>query len=265
MLAELVPPARLAQARRSLRVRIGQVTGQGFEAEVRIHGEAGEIARVLSGASCEGVAEAALLVIAVALDPEGLVGHEGLPSPAPEVDHAEARKARARRASLGLGVLGDFGSLPAPSVGLGLHAGLGWSVWQVAIELTGFWPRETREDAATAQGRMGLFSGALRSCVDLLREPVRLGPCAAVELGAATGRGTHVREGTTAVGLWALGLGGVALGLPVREGRAFSPQLLAALGVPWARPSFEVDGYGRVFRAAPWVARISIVVQRDFW
>jgi hypothetical protein len=86
-----------------------------------------------------------------------------------------------------------------------------------------------------------------------------------VELGAATGRGTHVREGTTAVGLWAAAMAGIKLGMPPRESRAFSPELLVALGVPWARPSFEVDGYGRVFRASPWVARVSIVVYRDFW
>jgi hypothetical protein len=112
---------------------------------------------------------------------------------------------------------------------------------------------------------MGLYTGALRGCVDLLRRPLSLGPCAALELGAATGRGTHVREGATAVALWGAALAGVRLGLPSRAIRAFSPQILLALGVPWARPSFEVDGYGRVFRASPWVARFAIGMNLDFW
>jgi hypothetical protein len=86
----------------------------------------------------------------------------------------------------------------------------------------------------------------------------------ALELGAATGRGTAVRDATTTVGLWAAALAGVSLGLPAREGRVLTPRLGLAVGVPWARPSFEVDGYGRVFRASSWVARLSIALRHDF-
>ena len=248
-------PARETPA--VVRVQIAQRADGRWNVDIWMYGAGGSGERSFIGASCTHVAEAAALIVAMALDPTAAAARG-------ESDAAAAREGASTETSAGLSaglrLSADAGSLPEPSAGAALVLGLELARLHAQLEAAAWLPQEARIGPdGELGGRFGLFTAALRGCFDVLLfagDALRAGPCLGFEAGLVTGRGVDISEPGTDRDLWAAALGGVSLlhvgSSPVQLG------LLVELGVPLHRPIWEIDDFAEVFRAAPLVGRLSL-------
>lgn len=231
-------------------------------------GESGE--RQFAGKTCDEVADATALVLSVMLAPvptTETVKEQGFrpkptpaPAPAPALREAPAPVPEAPKTQWGVGprVGGDVGTLPRPTLFAG---GAGWFAWsRVRLELgASIWvPRDTtsgpRDDAGAL---VGLWAGHSKGCFAFLPGSTALEGCLGAAAGRASGRGQGIQNPSSA------GASYVAL-LPGATLRSRVGPLPASLGldVPVAlvRPAFEIDGYGRIYRASPVALRATLGV-----
>lgn len=244
------------------RVSISRIEGDGFAAEIVVP-NAG--VRHIEGTDCRQVAEAAVLVIAIAHDPLAVAGSFSRLSGESRRETGPARSPSVPGGYLGLEVGADLASLPQLTAGGGLVFGLSLPRG-MRVEMAGYaWlPRtSTRGPTSRASAEIGLYSGSLRGCLDLSWGHLLAGPCVAVELGVTKGKGLDVSHPREVSGLWSAGWLGFALRPRTREG--FVPAARVELGTPFERPSFEVNGYGQVFRADVWLLRASLAFRRDLF
>ncbi|MBI5514727.1 MAG: hypothetical protein HY909_13210 [Deltaproteobacteria bacterium] len=186
----------------------------------------GEGQRTLWVRSCREAAEATAVVLAFLLD-GGVVSEAprrappgdarvlpvyrlAFPTWDPEVPEPPPRPARApprwwwlfARTAL------DVGSLPGPSVGLGL--GGAWERGRFRVELQGWWwAPQTQRLRDGAGGAFQRGTGQLRGCWLPLLGALQAGTCVGLELGWLHGRGVGVgrpEEGTAFWGAASLGL-----------------------------------------------------------
>ncbi len=270
----------------TVRVQIDRLPSGQWEARIttpdrEIIGE-----RVLQATSCELLAGAAALIVAIALDPvataERMAEREReppappakpLPDPAP-APPPRTPTARAPAAAIaeatddttrlagGLRVSGDLGSLPGPSLGIGLALDLLHERLLLQAEATAWLPRVAlRGPVEGSGGEIGLYSGALRGCLDLVQTPGRgfcLAPCLAAEAGLSTGIGFNLTHPERSHSPWVAGLAGLAV--RQRASGLFLWALLEA-GLAIRRPIYAIDGFERpVFQASPVLGRVSLGV-----
>jgi hypothetical protein len=160
-------------------------------------------------------------------------------------------------------LLGDVGSLPAPALGLGVGAQLGWSRW--LIELTGtLWSeRHARLDSTTvpdAGADVSLVTGGLGACALPLDEAsTEIALCAGWEMGRVSGIGTGITSPRRVNGLWlapSLDAGlrwkpaGSRLGIGARLGAV----------APLGQRAFFIERLGTVHEAQSLVARAGLSV-----
>jgi hypothetical protein len=303
-----------APARARARVQIEGTPQTGYVAEIEIERGASSGERTLRGARCTELAEAAVLIIAMVIDPEAATraaaatspapstpspapapserpsrteaqAAERAPAPAPqnpereaeleekpeteqadepeeeELDEDEPSDPRTLgRFTLGLLAGGDAGSLPQPTALGGLFAGLAWQHSRFELRALAYLPQiEERGPTIDSGAEIGLYAAALSGCLDALgsRDQERaLGACAVVEAGLSSGTPQGVSDGQPKDGLWLAGL----LGVDGRQ-QLIGPlhlRLYAEIGIPILRPSYELDAFGRVFRASPVLGRFGI-------
>jgi hypothetical protein len=305
--------------RAQVRVLIEGTQQRGYVARIEIaRGQsAGE--RELRGPRCDELAEAAVLVVAMAIDPEGAAARAAAATDAartsasdtaasapperanaatnepsqpvprnrqadaepPPPDDAEAGgdepaeaedeaeepiedepsdPSKVGRFVLGVRGTGDAGSLPSATFGGGLIAGVHWQ--RVRLELQALAYRPQLQEHGPAPGsatEIALYAGAITTCYDILgaRDEQRaLGACAAFEAGLSSGRPRLISDGREATGFWLAGFAGI----DARQ-RVVGPlhlRLLAEIGLPVVRPYYEIDPFGRVFRASPVLGRFGI-------
>lgn len=251
-------------------------------------GDRGE--RVVEGASCADLGEAASLIVAMAFDPVAVAlteeraiavpasqpvlppgppvlappPHEPVMPPPPEPPPPEPTRPAPRsarptslerpKALVSALALVDLGALPEPAPGLGVGLGVGWSRLRVEARF-GLWPSSRRTLASGKGGELSLASGALAGCVRLLppRARVELASCAGLELGRIEGRGFGVTSPSAGDALWIA----PELGLVGRV--AVTPWLGLRLDLrgaaPLARPDFVLSGVGVVHTSSPVVGR----------
>ncbi len=183
-----------------------------LELETEVDGRRG--ARLLEADSCEGLARAATLVLALTLG-EGLARRRAeeearaaepppppLPAPPPPAlaeplpPSPTSRQANGL-AWLALGVASDpLGVLtPGLALGLGYQAGL----LRVAASLSATLPRSSAFGASGAQVRSQAFSGGVAACLAPELPPLQLAACgeASVTLVAAAGERTEHNQSAT--------------------------------------------------------------------
>lgn len=251
-----------------VRVKIAELRDGRWNADIWMYGALGSGDRSFEGGSCQEVAEATTLIVALALDA----------SPSPDAESASADDASApgrgtgssasmqarERAQIAAGVraTGDVGSLPGPDLGMALVLALQYRRARAEIEGMAWLPRtEHPAPIAGGGGKFGLYTGGLRGCLDLLRSgdgAFNLGPCAGAEAGMTTGTGIGLSRAPQRRNFWGAGL----LGLSVRYLGA-SPLwlgMLAEVGVPFHRAAWQIDDFGTVFQASPIVQRGSLGV-----
>jgi hypothetical protein len=264
---------------------VKQERGWRLRLTTRIDGEEG--ARELEAPTCEAIANAVALILALSYDPNGVVAAPEGPSEigAPTASHAGPKRAADTRpppsspprtedpekgeasgdeaegsedgaAWLGGAVAAlvsaDIGALPVPTVGFGGAAGLqlGWMRLEVAGR---YWLPQSETVGGGAGGDFEFASGELRGCPGWTYHPVTLGGCAGVELGRMAAEGFGVDRTEEASLLWAAArLGGL---VSVAVVGPLALRLDVGMSIPFDRPRWVLDGIGVVDQPAPVTAR----------
>lgn len=262
----------------TVRVTIERLPDEHWEAKISSSGPEVFGVREFRGSSCERLVEAVALVIAIALDPfstsESITGRESAPSkPIAEVPVKKKKQLRQKpRATpiadeklffmTGLRAAGDLGSLPEPTMGMGLALGLYYERWLVEVEAKVWLPQVAlRGPIAGSGGTIELYSGGLRGCFDALQafgRQLSLGPCLAAEAGLSSGTGINISHPTRSIGLWGAGLAGL-FSRQTTESVALS--ILVEAGIPFLRPIYAIEDFDPpVFQASRVVGRVSLDV-----
>jgi hypothetical protein len=213
--------------------------------------------RSLEGGSCQAVSQAAALVVALA------IRAQATPSvrPVAPVPGAPSRSAH-ERPFLASQVIADLGSLPGPAVGLGISGGVTFSGFRVEPRVGYFAPRTATIERSGLGARFTLGTAGARVCTPFPRSEWWFAPCVGggVDWVRAQGFGALRPRDASA---WAALMSASAV-----AGWDVSPIISLRLElegvVPLARPEFEVDGVGEVFRRAPLALRGNLGLELHF-
>lgn len=252
----------------SIEVRISRLESDRYQAEIeaRREGETGE--RSLHGESCARVSEATVLIAALVLDPSGAALRtaaqkvEPDPKPQAEADDEEDvdEPGPPLRFSIAARAVGDAGSLPTLTAGASLALGASLGALRFELQALAFLAQDATSGPVGGSGaRIGLYSGALRTCLDAAHAFDRtftLAPCLAIEAGLSTGEARGISDGQSRRGLWTAGL----IGFSARQlfADALFLELLAEIGAALHRPRYQIDGFGGVFQASPVIGRTAL-------
>ncbi len=238
--------------------------------------------RVFDAGSCNSLADATALIVALAIDPQRVQTGAGSAATteasataaattalAPEPDHVPppiaARTHAPAPSSLFAAfaaISGDLGTLPRAAYGLHLGAALLFP--RARLELYGgYWPAQQAHDPVVAGGggELSLSAGGMRGCWVPLSGTFVLAACPGLELGLLHGQGTGLRTPQTSDGLWfaATILGRVTW----RITRSWSLLLDVSLVVPFVRDTFTIDQQ-TIEQSAPVEGRASVGPELQF-
>lgn len=252
------------------RMRARAVAVHEPDGQWRLNMDVGASSRTVEGASCEELARAAALFLALLVDPiqREAAAALTLPDTRPErpakavADRAPSRAARTRSTLLeiGAGVTADVGTLPHATVLGTLSVGAWFGRARLAVAIAAGLAQDVIESDTTvarltpsmlnASGCYGWRAGAL----------LEWGPCLSSELGVMRSETVGLTNGGKNAWMW-WGAGGAWL-IAARPTRALRVE--ASLGgvVPIVHPSFRVEGVGVVYeqRAAARGALVAAMV-----
>lgn len=220
--------------------------------------------RELEGRDCEAVSQAAALVIALAIRAQAVPPppRPAEPPPAPPPRPREPAPSTGPRGFLGLGPIVDFGSAPSAAFGLGLSGGLRWPALRLEPSLAYFAPRsQTVVDRPAVGADFALATLGVRACVPL-GGVVWLGPCLGGGIDWLRGAGFGARAPRTGSAFSAVGRAGLLAGWDISSIISLRLELEGVL--PLARPAFEVDGAGFVYRRSTIAARTAFGLDVHF-
>jgi len=218
--------------------------------------------RELSGVSCEEVAQAAALVVALTIRAEAEPESKPTQVPPRRTPESEPTVNRHARPFLAAALTADVGSLPKPAVGLAVSGGatLGWLRFEPVLA---YFAPETAVTADTGEGaHLSLAAATLRACVPFPDGALWLAPCVGggVDLVHASGFGAD--ETRSPWTFDAFGTGAVVGGWDISP--IISARLELGLVVPLARPDFVVDGGTEVYERSPVAARSMVGLELHF-
>lgn len=206
--------------------------------------------RELSSPSCDELTDAAVLLLALALDAVD-VDPPTDPAPRPGAAPVVARIVRANgrtrggvRASVGLSV----GVLPSPSLAASLRVWIARGRWRVEVAAA-LLPAQVVTLAGGASAELRAAQVGLRVCRSLTRAPFELAACAGADVALLQGRSAGVLR--TAEGASTLASLTAGTTLTWRVTRTFAA--VASVEGAWAveRPRFVILGVGEVHTSAP--------------
>jgi hypothetical protein len=204
--------------------------------------------RELTGDNCETLSSAALLVAALTVDP--LAAADALAQTPVDVSSAAARPVHAL---LALRFQGDVGTLPFPTVGPGLEAGLEVGPLRVSAEAA-VWLPQVKLRADRAGGRMALLEGAIRGCVDALRTARGgAGPCLGVAAGPYFGHGLGVMTRNHTLAPWLAGTLGISAH---QHAGSIALEASAQVGLTLIGPTYSIGG--EAFFQPRWFGRVTV-------
>lgn len=229
------PSERFAGDGVSFDVAIAPNARSDFELRVATRREGKRLERALTTQSCDEALDAAVVLVALALDPNAVAASE---------PHAPPRP-KARRLSVHLS--GGVGAGEAPGLTPVLDGGAALELGLAGFMLEGFWVVPARATLAGEQrgGEIGLFGGLAAACFVPFREPGRLWACALFGAGAWTSRGASVINPASHLDPW------MGAGLRLRYAQPLTQRLaltLQADGIgAGRRPEFFLEGLGKVY------------------
>lgn len=260
--------------------------GESWQLDVLQRSSTGTRARSVKAASCQELADATALFMALAVDPSlaasgaasAAFPGEQQPEPQAPAREAEAVPAptatgsasaeppsdpaqppvpdRPLRVHAGLSVALTAGRLPGKAFGSVLHAGVSRRSWLWLAEL-GFHPERQATVAGSGAGgdlsMLGLSTGA-GYLVDL--EPMAVGPVLGVEVGWLRGSGTGVQNPTRADVLLLSAHAGARYALTLSHEWALTAA--GAFSALANRPRFVLDGIGPVYQPERWGWRLGV-------
>lgn len=214
-------------------------------------GGAGE--RTLTGASCDEVAEAAALILALAADETTATNPAPVPLAAPSERPASVasvappvaprRREPALRLFVRVDAALDVGSLPSASPGVAVAAGVARARWRV--ELSAFTFAAQRATlAGGVGGDVGVSGGLARGCLGVLNQRFGLDACAGLEGAWMYGEGVGLPDARSGGAMrWAARVG---LAARWRVTSAVRLRALIEPAVELAGPTFVVENAGAV-------------------
>jgi hypothetical protein len=256
---------------------------------LRIEDEAAEPAvseRSLVAPDCEKLVDTLAVAITLALDaaaprrvlpvpasapaPTTVASARAGAAPASDVVSAEPQSATTARPVVRVvaRVLGDVGSLPSPTFGLGLGARLAWSRLQLELLGTLWSEQHASLDVSGLPGAgadVALATGTLSLCstpLGLDGDPLVLALCLGWEMGRLSGEGTGISRPRQAGGLWLAPA--ASLGLTWRPAPALGLGAHIGAATPLGRGEFYLDRLGTVHEPASVVARAGLGVDVAF-
>jgi hypothetical protein len=261
-----------------LRTRQGEVTGE----------------RTVEATTCAGVAEAAAVVLAIALLSPAAAAEtpaatrapvrdleRGPPSRAsragpallrsqppfiPPQDAASGATPAAHQVAFGMSAIGDAATLPSPAVGASFT--LAWQPGRARIELEArTWAPQTHTLEAFAAGaRFSMTSLGARGCWAVWRSAlgrVEFGACAGVDLQRVAAPGRGVDSSYDASAAWAALTPGGLGRLVLTPWLALRARLEGS--VPLSRPRFVIEGAGDLHRPAALSAGAAFGMELSFF
>lgn len=272
---------------------------RGWRAKIALI-EDGELPREreIEGETCAEVADAAAVIVALAIDSAAGVLpppplsvplpppplSEPLPPPLPHIAwrprppafrlarpeaRPAARSASPRRAAksfdLGFKTMGgvDFRSLPAPAVGFGLGAFVSLSRNRIEVFVAGWLPEVAAAPQRPYAGAdISLVVGGARYCRLLVGSPLGLAGCGGIEIGAMTATSFGVPVSGAGSALWLAPELGV-LGL-LNPSHTVSLSFELTGLAPSTRQAFWITGLGEVYRPPALTGRAVLGVEAHF-
>jgi hypothetical protein len=240
-----------------------------WEARIVTRGAGGSGERRFVGPTCKLVSDAAVLVVAMTVDPMATAERvtamrDASQRPAPTAALARPPSSDWPRMLAGLRAAADVGSLPGPSAGLGMALGVQYRRLRVEGEATAWLPRlALARPSRDRGGEIGLYTGALRGCWDGLRSAsgeLALAGCLEGEAGVTTGQGTTgIARPKETSGLWVAAFAGLTLSQGSAAG--LRSWLSLDVGTPIRRPEYVIDEGAApvaVFQASAVVGRAAL-------
>lgn len=231
--------------------------------------------RELQAATCTELGDAA--AVGIAMSVRALVEAErpapevppatvsvSPPPPAPSLPLAEpASPTRPGRSAVAgrVALVGDAGSLPGPTIGVELGAGVRLSWVRIGASGTVLIPRDKQVTPGVG-GEVDLAYGALEICAPDGDRRIEVFVCGGFELGRLAAKGTGIMQPRLGSVLWETVRADVGVALPLRAGLRLA--LRAGAGVPLSRPQFVLNGTTLVHRPAAVVARAAAGVELEF-
>jgi len=217
--------------------------------------------RTLEASTCDGLANATALIVALMIDPSAVAAHEPmsadqtgpvapsasppprsrLPAP-PLAPPKPLAPSRGTHGLVGASVSGNLGLLPAPDVELGGELGMAAKNWRLELR-AGYGPRQVKSDVLTrpagAYGEFqAVFVGNLAGCLTASHAALEFGPCLDVEAGVIHGQGVGASTPLERYQPWVgIGAGGL---LAVRLGHDVSLPVHLDAVVPLWRPQYVI-------------------------
>ncbi|HJX63694.1 MAG TPA: hypothetical protein VJ860_07045 [Polyangia bacterium] len=232
--------------------------------------------RSLEAASCQDLANAAALIVALMIDPDAVAAHatttQPVAAPAPPLtappatDPAPESRPRSVEFLVGVHAAGSYGTLPSVDVGAGGGIGLQGRRWRAEVRGTYGLRRDQKAMAAAPAGAYGQFNFtavAFAGCLNLGRGGLAFGPCADAEFGVTSAQGFGVSQSLPASTPWlAVGAGGYAA---ISLGRHLSLPLHLDVLAPLRRSEFVFKNEPkRVFQAPAVGVRMSAGIELHF-
>lgn len=239
----------------------------GWRLRVAVALPSGSVARDVTSSDCSELADAAGLIIAVALDPLRVVHTVEADTPTKTIEPPPPRKQEvdAERppkleepapppaapvdrmdVDLRLAAVGEFGSLALFRGGVGFGVGIVGRIFRVDVAGQYWAPRTVRHfgtdpDAGVAVQQTGL---GVRGCLLPRLGPIELSSCAGFEAGASWGTGLGIGIQRTTVVPWAAVVLGQEVAWTSRRRVGVFAGIDAMLWV--VRPRFRVQDVGAV-------------------
>ncbi len=237
-------------------------TGDGYRATLQTesNGTVGE--RTFRASTCEQLAEAAALIIALAHCPDLATA----PPPTARLDEPDPRSPpQPERLSAGAFVASDVGAQPSVSFGAGVDVSLHFGPFTLSAHglrtvsqraVAG--PRA--DSGIEAQTLLGL---GVRGCFRLVDARFYAGPCAGLDAVLISTTTSNIDVPASGSGWWVGGLAGGQVGAHAFQ--RVSVFVSAEVGAALTRPVFIVDGYGQVFRPGEVVGRLRVGLEVQLW
>jgi hypothetical protein len=212
----------------------------GYELTLEVESAANDAQRKVQLASCQEAQDAAVLLIATAIDPDAVLRVQKPTPPPPPPPEPVRPKPPPHRWSLWLRGLFDLQSLPGPTVGPSVGGLWQQARWRAWLDLRYLPARTASARNQDLEARVDLFAAALGGAYVWGFGSFRVGPALELEAGALRARGRgQVRSRTDAARWGAVELGAVGA---YRATERIGVELGLFAGVPLRRPELGAQG-----------------------
>jgi len=237
---------------------------------------------------CAELADAAALIIALAIDPEaGAHDESAQPAPSsrppsstpshslppsepseivpPEEPPPETPSERMPSGFALAAVFGiDLGALPAPAPGLGVGGALRFGPNRLDLTATYWFAQRAHLLSRTSAGSdIQLFAANARYCRSFLHVPIDVATCAGFEGGIVHAQGFGVLNPGTGISPWLAPRVDLASAIPLTSHLDLTLDL--AILVPLLHDRFVLADLGEVHRTATMTARTLVGLDLHFW